>query len=64
MKGLNDIREAVHELELPDNRSIWVDEIDNYRNQFTPMPGVHNAINADRLTRRFALGETAGDGGR
>lgn len=31
VKGLNDIRKAVHELELPDNRSIWVDEIDNYR---------------------------------
>ncbi len=31
VKGLADIRKAVHELELPDNRGIWVDEIDNFR---------------------------------
>ena len=31
VKGLEDIRQAVHELELPGNRSIWVDEEDNYR---------------------------------
>lgn len=29
--GLRDIRREVHELVLPDNRSIWVDEDDNYR---------------------------------
>jgi len=36
VKGLRDIREDIHDLALPDGRTIWVDEIDNPRTLTDP----------------------------
>lgn len=36
VKGLKDIREAIHDLKLPDGRTIWVDEIDHPRSDDEP----------------------------
>jgi tetratricopeptide (TPR) repeat protein len=36
VRGLRDIREDIHDLALPDGRTIWVDEVDNPRTLTDP----------------------------
>ena len=36
VRGLEDIRGAIHDLKLPDGRTIWVDEIDRPRSRTDP----------------------------
>ncbi len=36
VRGLEDVRAAIHDLNLPDGRAIWVDEIDRPRSQTEP----------------------------